>query len=374
MPEIWLKYGPTDVVLDIKFDNLASQISSNFQILPEDQIQAVVGSVPLTDNVLIMALSPSKAAARAVLMLAEAVRAKGFGITVDVPARIAGTIRTNLTALAGGEAISINRADYQSVHERVAKFQSSVVVSTVSYDPLFGYAGAPTAILRNFMPEKMSEAYSARRDNLPAAGEELGPLRVALSAMDGIASTSIELVANSSGIAGAHTGTIQEAFGKAVAQFKSISVTEEEPAKCAVMSASAESGVQTTLMSSLNSLWNNVHIVKESGTAILLAECREGVGGGALEMLVEGRLKPEQVSQSTYVEGIEHLLFAGELRQKCELGLVSTLPRYYATSKLGFTAYSGMNDVLQKLPERLGKNYRAIVLSDADITMLKPRI
>jgi nickel-dependent lactate racemase len=192
--------------------------------------------------------------------------------------------------------------------------------------------------------------------------------------MDGIASTSIELVANSSGIAGAHTGTIQEAFGKAVAQFKSISVTEEEPAKCAVMSASAESGIQTTLMSSLNSLWNNVHIVKESGTAILLAECREGVGGGALEMLVEGRLKPEQVSQSTYVEGIEHLLFAGELRQKCELGLVSTLPRYYATSKLGFTAYSGMNDVLQKLPERLGKNYRAIVLSDADITMLKPRI
>ena len=91
-------------------------------------------------------------------------------------------------------------------------------------------------------------------------------------------------------------------------------------------------------------------------------------------MVVEGRLNPEQASQSPYIEGLEHLLFASELRQKIELGLVSTLPRYYASSRLGFTAYSGMNDVLQKLPEKLGKSYRAIVLSDADITLLKPRI
>jgi hypothetical protein len=33
-----------------------------------------------------------------------------------------------------------------------------------------------------------------------------------------------------------------------------------------------------------------------------------------------------------------------------------------------------MNDVLQKLPEKIGKSYRAIVLSDADITLLRPRI
>ncbi|HJS82659.1 MAG TPA: hypothetical protein VJ742_07460, partial [Nitrososphaera sp.] len=119
---------------------------------------------------------------------------------------------------------------------------------------------------------------------------------------------------------------------------------------------------------------NNVHIVKEGGTAILLAESREGIGGGALQTMVEGRLKPEHLSQGPYIEGLEHLLFANELRQKYELGLVSTLPRYYAGTKLGFTTYSGMNDVLQKLPEKIGKSYRAIVLSDADITLLRPRI
>ena len=220
----------------------------------------------------------------------------------------------------------------------------------------------------------MAEAFSARRDNLPSPGEELEPLKLALSSTEGIAATVIELVANSSGIAGVHLGTINEAFGKAVVQLKSMSVLEEDPTKCAVISASAEPGVQTTLASSLNSLWNNIHIVKEGGTAILLAECREGVGGGALQTMVEGRLKPEQPSQGPYIEGLEHLLFASELRQKYELGLVSTLPRYYAGSRLGFTTYSGMNDILQRMPEKIGKSYRAIVLSDADITLLKPRI
>jgi hypothetical protein len=374
MPEIWLKYGTTDIVLDIKFDNLASQISSNFQILPEDQVKASLDGVPLTDNMLVMALSPSKAVSKIILMLVESARAKGFNVSVDVPARMAGTLRTNLTALAGGENVPINRADYHSLQERISKFQSTVLVSAISYDPLFGFAGAPTGILRNFMPDKMAEAFSARRDNLPSPGEELEPLRIALSAIDGVSCISVELVANSSGIAGVHSGSLQDAFGKASTQFKSISVVEEEPSKCAVMSASGEPGVQTTLASSLNSLWNNIHIVKEGGTAILLAECRDGVGGGAHQMVVEGRLNPEQASQGPYIEGLEHFLFANELRQKIELGLVSTLPRYYASSRLGFTVYSGMNDVLQKLPEKIGKSYRAIVLSDADITLLKPRI
>jgi hypothetical protein len=374
MPEIWLKYGPTDVVLDIKFDNLSSQVSSSFQTLPEDQVRAQVESIPLTDNMLVLALSPSKSVSKVILMIAESAKAKGFGVTVDVPARIAATVRTSLTAMPGGEALSINRAEYQSISERLSKFQSSVIVSAASYDPLFGYAGAPSTILRNFMPEKMAEAYGARRDNFPAPGEELGPLKTALSATEGLGATSVELVANGSGIAGVHTGAIPEAFGKAIAQLKSISVVEEEPAKCAVMSASAESGVHTTLMSSLNSLWNNIHIVKEGGTAILLAECRDGVGGGALQMTVEGRLGAEQLDRGPYVEGLEHLVFAAELRQKYELGLVSTLPKYYANTRLGYTAYSGMNDILQKLPEKVGKSYRAIVLSDADIVMLKPKI
>ncbi len=374
MPEIWLRYGMTDVVLDIKFENLASNIASSFRPLPEEEIMATLGSVPLTDNMLLVSLSPSKAAAKALAILVGAARAKGFAVTVDVPPRMAASLRTNLTAQAGGEAVSISRADYQSLQERIKKFQSALVVSSVAYDPLFGYAGAPTSLLRNFLPDQMSQAFMTRRDNIPAPAEEREPLKIATSSMEGIAANSIELVASGSGIAGIHTGSVAEAFAKAKSQLRAISAVETDPVKCAILSASSESGSHSTLSTALNSLWNAVHIVKQGGSAILLAECREGLGGGALQMYVEGRLKAEQLGQGPYVDGLEHLLYLQELGQKYELGIVSTLPHYYANKKLGFTIYASMKDIMEKLITRHGKNYKAIVISDADITLLRAKI
>jgi hypothetical protein len=370
MPEIWLRYGTTDVVLDIRFENLANQISAGFQALPEEEIRAAIAGVPLTNNMLILSLLGSKAAGRAVAMLGEEARAKGFNFTVDVPPRAAGALRASL---AGNEIISINRIDYQSLQDRMSKFQSTVVVSSVAYDPLFGFSGAPTALLRNLLVNSMAEAFRARKNNRPAPGVQGGPLRVATSAVAGIPATSVELVASSGGIAGVHTGSINEAFEKAISQLQSISAVETDLVKCAIISAGGEAGTHSTLAGSLNSLWNSVHAVREGGSAILVAENREGVGGGSLQMFIEGRLRPEQLQQSPYVDGLEHLLFIEELRQKYELGLVSTLPHYYARTKLGFSTYAGMKDILDRLPEKHGKNFKALVLSDADIVLLKPR-
>jgi hypothetical protein len=371
MPEIWLRYGTTDIVFDIKFENLANQISSTFQVpLQQDVKTAITSGVPLTDKMLFLGLSGSKAAAKIIMMLAEEAHAKGFSFTLDVPHKIASTLRANLTGI---ETISINRISYQSLNERMAKFQSTIIVSSVAYDPLFGFAGAPTTLLRNLLPDQMAEAFKARRDNRPAPGVEEDPLKIATSAVESTPAISIELVANGDNVVGIHIGSIKEAFDKAIAQLQSISTVEAEPVKCAIISASDEASTHSTLASALNSLWNSIHIVKEGGTAILLAETREGVGGGALQMFIEGRLKPEQLHLSPYIDGLEHLLFMEQLRLKYGMGLVSTLPHYYAKTKLGFATYSGTKDILQKLQEKHGKNFRTLVLSNADITLLKPK-
>lgn len=370
MPEIWLRYGTTNVVLDIRFENLANQISASFQALAEEEIRAAIAGVPLTDNMLILALSGSKAAGKVIALLGEGARAKGFNFTVDVPQRAASALRASLI---GNEAISINRIDYQSLQDRMAKFQSTVIVSSAAYDPLFGFAGAPTALLRSLLRDSMAEAFKARKNNRPAPGIQGGPLKVATSATAGIPAVSVELVASSGGIAGVHSGSINEAFEKASSQLQSISSVETDLVKCAIISASGEAGTHLTLASSLNSLWNSVHAIKDGGSAILVAESREGIGGGALQMFIEGRLRPEQLHQSSYIDGLEHLLFIEELRQKLELGLVSTLPHYYARTKLGFSTYAGMKDILDKLPEKYGKNFKALVLSDADIVLLNPK-
>jgi hypothetical protein len=373
MPEIWLRYGTTDVVLDIKFENLANHISSTFQV-PQEQEQdiktALTSGVALTDKMLFLGLSGSKAAAKIIMMLAEEAGTRGLSFTIDVPSKIASTLRSNLSGI---ETISINRIGYQSLSERMAKFQNTIIVSSVAYDPLFGFAGAPTTLLRNLFADRMAEAFKARKDNRPTPGVEGDPLKVATSAVESIPATSVELVANGDNVGGIHIGSIKEAFDKAIAQLHLISAVEAEPAKCAIISASDEASTHSTLASALNSLWNSIHIVKEGGTAILLAETREGIGGGALQMFIEGRLKQEQLQLSPYINGLEHLLFIEELRLKYDMGLISTLPHYYSKTKLGFTTYSGTEDILQKLQEKHGKNFKTLVLSNADITLLKPK-
>jgi hypothetical protein len=372
MPEIWLRYGTTDVVLDIKFENIANQISSTFQVptKQEDVKTAITSSLPLTDKVLILGLSTSKAAAKTITMLAKEAHAKGLSFTIDIPHKFANTLRANLTGI---DTISVNRIDYRSLNERMSKFQNTIIVSSVAYDPLFGFSGAPTALLRNLLADHMAEAFNARKDNRPAPGIEANPLKIATSAVESIPALSIELVANGDNVRGIHIGSIKEAFNKAIEQLQSISTVEAEMVKCAIISASDEANSHSTLATALNSLWNSIHIIKEGGTAVLFAEARQGIGGGALQMFIEGKLKQEHLCLSPYIDGLEHLLFMKELRDKYDMGLVSTLPYYYTKTKLGFMTYSGTKDVLQKLQQKHGKNFKTLILSNADITLLKPK-
>ena len=90
-------------------------------------------------------------------------------------------------------------------------------------------------------------------------------------------------------------------------------------------------------------------------------------------MWVDGRIKPEQVRQQAHVDGLEHLVYIEELKQKYKLGIVSTLPQYYLRSRLGFNTYPGMREALQSLLSDHGKNHKVLVVSDADIILLRQK-
>jgi hypothetical protein len=81
----------------------------------------------------------------------------------------------------------------------------------------------------------------------------------------------------------------------------------------------------------------------------------------------------ELQGNSFYANGLEHLLYMNELRQKYDLGILSTLPEYFLKTKLGFKTYKNMAEALEKLFTKHGKSHKVLVVSDADINLLKPK-
>jgi hypothetical protein len=320
---------------------------------------------------LIFALSDTKSIARVIILLLEMAQTKGFAnVTVGVLPRIEVALKNNLA----GTATLIDQINYQSFHRLIKKHQNILFISQTVYDPLFGYGVTPTTLLRNYMSEGMSEAFNARQSNLPEPGVKGPPLQIALYNSEYIPAKSIEIITNSFGIAGIYYGDIAEASQNAISHLVSISSIEMESARSAIISTSNEMSRHSTLSESLNSLWNTIHMVKENGSAILISENREGLGGGALQMFVEGRLNIKEEPKTIYVNGLEHLLYLKEFQQNMELGIVSTLPQYYLKSKLGLNTYTSLKNVLEELLIKHGKNHKVLVASDADIIFLKKKI
>ena len=64
-----------------------------------------------------------------------------------------------------------------------------------------------------------------------------------------------------------------------------------------------------TLGNSLSSLWNCSNAIRKDGLAILVAECKSGLGSDAIQQYIEDRLTLEQLRNPTkYVNGMEDLL------------------------------------------------------------------
>jgi hypothetical protein len=361
MPEIWLKYGLTDIALDIKFGNLLAEVSPEFTATSEEDIAATLGDMPMSNNMLIFALSRSKPVQRVTQMLRHVIQSRGFeGVDFALP---------KIVDRFSAEGFNMGSDD--SPFFVAKRYENVIFVSRISYDPLFGFSGAPTMILRHYMEEQMLLAFESRRSNLPNPGVDCPPLAVALSASEKLSAASLELVTSSSGISGIYSGNICDAFRKAKEKLASTTINEVDQAKSAIIAGSEESDF-SSLTSSLNLLWNSIHAVQQNGSIVLLAENLDGLGG-ALQMFVEGKMKNKDLyKRGFYVPGLEHLIYLENLRQQFDLGILSTLPQYYL-KKLGFETYAGGNDVLEKLLAKHGKNHKILVSSAADLALLKLR-
>lgn len=368
MPELWLKYGQTSIAVDIKYENLLSHLyPTPSTYLSEEQIDDELSGMDISDNTIFVVLSASEA----VLRLIDKISQK----FVSNYACLAFASRSNIVKILKNplrkQPYPVYDASQASLFPLLKRYKNVVCISQARYDPLFGYSGTPTLILRQFFSREMSEAFYSRSNNLPNPCKKLSPLEIAMRTVDNLDCASIEVV-GSPKIFSLHHGDISQSFENATHSLDNGQKTVPGKSQIMLLSPGDDLESHLTLCSSLDSLWNVIGYVKEGGLAALLSENSMGLGCQALEMFVEDRFNVENHLRDSlqYIEGLEHILFLEELGKNYDLGIISTLPEYYL-AKLGFITFKSSRDCYARSLSKYGRSQKILVISGGDIMSLK---
>jgi hypothetical protein len=362
MPEIWLSYGPTDVVLDVKAENLEKQIAPGGVNLTDSEIIMKLESLDMSKPTEFVIMEHSKTIEKVISVLMNNCTQKAL----PKPKFLVDKSNLNFVKnIFSDPTISISEFDASQISNA-----NLVFISEMEFDGLFGYDTISTKLLRRFGKDHMLEAYEKREGNLPLPGYELKTMDVAKKFTDGFEISSIEIVANQTGVVDIATGhpSLTSSLSKSLS---SIALHEIEKHKVAIVSTGKEASNET-LSRSLCSIWNCSNAIKEEGLVILLAECKNGLGSEAIQQYIEGRMSLDRLKNpSKYVDGMDDLLFLTEMRKKFGIGIVSILPHFFITDKLGMIPFSGAKEAMDYVLKTYGERQKIAIISDGSHVLLR---
>jgi hypothetical protein len=365
MPEIWLGYGSTDVVLDIKQENLL-HCYPELNLLSDENIKEILTDIKLSTKTIIFPFSTSKSILKIIDFLIE------INKTNNTKEIEIGTFSEYFLQIKNhfDDNIRIFQMDKKDFYENINKFDNVIFISKIGYEPLFGFSGTPSMLTRNCTNSLMDEIFHSNEIISPTSGQIGDPLKIALEFYNKLGVYSIEVLSNQYGISRLYCGSNSSFIISSISDFKSNTKFNFNEQKSLIISAGAEPENHTTLNNSLYSLWNSIGILKNQGMAVLIAENSHGIGDGALTIYLEGKLNLSQIKKINYVNGLEHLIYLENLRNNYYLGLVSSLPFHYSKTKLGFHTYNNVKEVLQNMLSRYGKSNKIMICPDPSITLL----
>jgi len=360
MPEIWLNYGMTDVVLDIKAENLEQKIDSDAKIMEDQAINDKLSSLDLKKPMELVVLHNSRSIQKIISSIFMMCEQKSF----PFPKILAEKKIMNLVKTGLPEGSSINEfADTDISNSNL------VFLSEVEFDGLFGYETIATRLIRQFGEESMLSAYAKRKGNFPASGQISESFQEAKKFVDGFEIQGIEIVANSAGIVDFDIGHPSQT-ASAIKTLESFGIRDIGEQKSMIISTGKDAS-NDTLSKSLSSIWNCSAAIKKDGLAVLVAECKGGIGSGSIQQFIEDQLRLEQLQNPTkYVDGIENLLFLSEIQKKFQIGLVSVLPEFYS-KKLNMIALPGIKQAMGYILKTQGQRQKVSVVTDGARMLLR---
>ncbi len=360
MPEIWLNYGVTDVVLDIKAENLDQKIEHEAQTLDGTLVSERLDSVDLTKPLTLVVLNYTAAVQKTLATIFEKCTQKSIPRPkIFADKQIMNLVRATLPpesqvfAFEGIESVD----------------QSLVFVGEMEFDGLFGFDTVATKLLRRFGKDQMLSAYEKRQGSLPNCGQETQSLDVAKNFANSFEISAIEIVSGQHGIADLAVGHPSNtlSISKTLASF-----TKAIDKHRTLLISTGKDSSNDTLGKSLGSLWNCYSVIRDEGFAILLGECKAGIGSEAIRQYLEGRMSIERLSKpAKYVDGMEDLLFLSEIQKKLQIGIVSVLPEFYV-KKLNMKLFDGVKETLEYVLKHQGARQKVSIVPDGARILLRP--
>jgi len=360
MPEIWLNYGITDVVLDIRAENLEQKIDSDGKILDDSAINEKLSALDLSKPMELVVLHNSKSIQKIISSLFTLCEQKSKPFPkILTDKKILPLVKAGLP-----EGSSINEFDDIEISNSNLMFMGEM-----EFDGLFGYQTIATRLIKKFGLESMLSAYAKRQGNLPVPGQYPESLQEAKKFSDNFEIQGIEIIANSQGIIDFSIGHPSQTLSTTKI-LESNSIKDVGQHKTMIISSGKDSS-NDSLGTSLSSLWDCSNAIKKDGLGILVAECKGGLGSEAIQQYIEDRLTLEQLKNPTkYISGMEDLLFLSEIQKNFQIGLVSILPEFYA-KKLDMISMQGIKYSMDYILKTQGPRQKVAVVSDGARILLR---
>ena len=366
MPELWLNYGSTDIIVDLKVENLSLVENSKFDILNSEILDQEIESIQIGDATTLIPLDASNSTVQLVSKLIALAEARGIKLSLESIPKARKQLSNKL------QNQNIGNIDSNGEHlQGLIKDKNTIFVSKTNIDPFFGYSGTPVTLLREFEQDKMNEAFKSRTDNFPHPALTGPPIEVANKLCEGMNAKSVEITSNNSGINNVFYGEILQAFHNAIKNLERLAIEDEQELKSLIVGTNTDTNSSSTLSSSLSLLWNSVNVLKRNAIVVIVSENNKGFGAMALEKFAYGEIKLEDYKNSTYLEGLEHIMFINELREKYNVAILSSLPKYYLKEIFGLKVFSNIQEAAEKILEMNGKSHRISIIQDPNTAIFK---
>lgn len=344
-----MRYGTSEVVLDIKAENILKHVRVAQGPMGDDALHSRFEALAGIDGpVDIVVLDGSRVVADLASRLVAYLKGKGRSID--------GIYSKGRGRIAGMDAKQFNG---------IGDGRRAILISMVRLDPVFAYSCTATALMR-LNTALMQDAYDAFISN-----ESSRIMDLVHEYMQGIDCISLEVLYGENGLLDLIVCDTPRSYESVSAKINELAYTTST-----CRSIIASPGHVYRLSDALTALWNCSSVLKQGGMMIMLAECTEGIGARALQMLVEGRLgydycDDHNSSNHNYIDGLEYLYILKAIRERgYDVGLLTMLPEYYL-KVLGFTPFRRVKDALAYILGKMGQRHKVTIVSDAGIIPLR---